>query len=220
MATQGPKYDDIERMFQGDSPEMKKVKKILSEMTEDESHCMMEYFFTEWSEETYVAARAAALIFSHWQEQHLDEDPGDELLPELGKAMNQLGMGVNLNVRKIQDPGNDEPNLEIKMEIPVEINDAVLDRIRDIMSDKTDLMVKYIFILGMEWAHKHPDEHIMDKIIFPVVNDLGDSLGFTTIQKTYHHSKKGTGSREESERILKAVDDTWEESNGKENAEE
>ena len=210
MATQGPKYDDIERMFQGDSPEMKKVKKILSEMTEDESHCMMEYFFTEWSEETYVAARAAALIFSHWHEQHLDEDPGDELLPELGKAMNQLGMGVNLNVRKIQDPGNDEPNLEI----PVEINDAVLDRIRDIVSDKTDLMVKYIFILGMEWAHKHPDEHIMEKIIFPAVKDLGECLGFTAIQK------RGTGSREEVERIRKAVNDILEESNGEENAKE
>lgn len=214
MATQGPKYDDFERLFQGDSPEMKKVKKILSEMTEDESHCMMEYFFTVWSEETYVAARAAALIFSHWQEQHLDDDPGDELLPEIGKAMGQLGMGVNLNVRKIQDPGNDEPNLEIKMGIPVEINDAVLNRIRDIISDKTDYLVKYIFILGMEWAHKHPDEHIMEKIMLPAIDRLGESLGFRAIHKL------GTGSREEAEKIRKAVDDILGGNNGKENAEE
>ena len=214
MATQGPKYDDFERLFQGDSPEMKKVKKILSEMTEDESHCMMEYFFTVWSEETYVAARAAALIFSHWQEQHLYDDPGDELLPEIGKAMGQRGMGVNLNVRKIQDPGNDEPNLEIKMGIPVEINDAVLNRIRDIISDKTDYLVKYIFILGMEWAHKHPDEHIMEKIMLPAIDRLGESLVFRAIHKL------GTGSREEAEKIRKAVDDILGGNNGKENAEE
>lgn len=214
MATQEPKYKHTPRLFSDDSPEMKKVKKILSEMTEDESNCMMEYFFTEWSGETYVAARTVALVFSHWQDQHVDEDPGDELLPEFGKAMNQLGMGVNLNVRKIQDPGNDEPNLEIKMGIPVEINYAVLNRIRDIISDETDFLVKYIYVLGMEWAHKHPDEHIMEKIMLPAIDRLGESLGFRAIHKL------GTGSREEAEKIRKAVDDILGGNNGKENAEE
>lgn len=214
MATQEPKYEHIPRLFSDNSPEMKNVKKILSEMTEDESSCMMQYFFTEWSGETYVAARTVALVFSHWQDQHPAEDPGDELLPELGKAMGQLGMGVNLNIRKIQEPGNDEPNLEIKMGIPVEINDAVLNRIRDIISDETDFLVKYIYILGMEWADKHPGEHIMDKIISPALKYLGDSLGFTTIQR------RGTGSREEAERIRKVVDDILGGNNGKENAEE
>lgn len=214
MAIQEPKYEHIPRLFSDNSPEMKKVKKILSEMTEDESSCMMQYFFTEWSGETYIAARTVALVFAHWMDQHVDEDPGDELLPELGKAMGQLGMGVNLNVRKIQDPGNDEPNLEIKMGIPVKINDVVLNRIRDIISDETDFLVKYIYVLGMEWAVKHPGEHIMDKIISPALKDLGDSLGFTTIQR------RGTGSREEAESIRKVIDDILGGSNGKENAEE
>lgn len=220
MATQDAEFERIKNLYSPGSPEMKKAKKMFNSLSEDEAHALYEHFFSTWGSDTEAAAKVVTLVFDHWKTQHEGEDPGEELLPKIAEAMDELDMGVNLNIRRHEDPEGEEPDLEIhadiKGRIPEDMHNIVLDLLKETLSEKTDYLIKFLCILGMEWAEKHrgEGEHIVKDVFVPVMDFLGDRLGFRTI------SRIGSGSAREAERVREAVDRIMGENDGQKDAEE